>query len=40
LRTRLFGEDGHAVHETLDADRFAARWVKLLLPWRMPRAFF
>ncbi len=40
LRTRLFGEDGHAVHETLDADRFAARWVKLLLPWRMPRSPF
>ncbi len=38
LRTRLFGEDGHAVHETLDADRFATRWVKALLPWRMPRA--
>jgi carotenoid 1,2-hydratase len=40
LRTRLFGEDGHAVHETLDADRFATRWVKALLPWRMPRAQF
>lgn len=38
IRARLFGEDAHAVHETVDADRFAARWVKLLLPWRMPRA--
>ena len=40
LRTRLWGEDAHAVHETLDADRFATRWVKLLLPWRMPRSPF
>lgn len=37
LHTRLFGEDAHAVHETLDARRFSTRWVKLLLPWRMPR---
>ncbi len=40
LRTRLFGEDATAVHETVDGDRFAARWVKLLLPFRMPRAAF
>ena len=40
LRTRLFGEDAHAVHETLDATRFATRWVKLLLPFRMPRVPF
>jgi carotenoid 1,2-hydratase len=38
LRTRLWGEAAHAVHETLDGDRFATRWVKLLLPWRMPRS--
>jgi carotenoid 1,2-hydratase len=37
LRSRVFGEDAHTVHETVDADRFATRWVKLLLPWRMPR---
>ncbi|MEM9303706.1 MAG: carotenoid 1,2-hydratase [Pseudomonadota bacterium] len=32
--------DGHAVegmHESLDLDRFASRWVQLLLPFRMPR---
>lgn len=40
LRTRLFGETAHAVHETLDATRFATRWVKLLLPFRMPRVPF
>lgn len=38
LVNRLWGEEAHAVHETVDADRFATRWVKLLLPWRMPRA--
>jgi carotenoid 1,2-hydratase len=37
LRTRLWGEDAAAVHETVDGDRFATRWVKLLLPFRMPR---
>jgi carotenoid 1,2-hydratase len=40
LKTRLWGEDAHAVHETVDGDRFATRWVKLLLPWRMPRIAF
>jgi carotenoid 1,2-hydratase len=40
LRTRLFGENAHAVHETVDATRFATTWVKLLLPWRMPRVTF
>jgi carotenoid 1,2-hydratase len=25
------------VHESLDLDRFAQRWVQLLLPFRMPR---
>jgi carotenoid 1,2-hydratase len=38
IATRIFGENVRAVHETLDGDRFRARWVKLLLPWRMPRA--
>lgn len=37
LRMRLFGEDTHTVHETVDGTRFGTRWVKLLLPWRMPR---
>lgn len=37
LDTRLFGERVEAVHESLDLDRFAATWVRLLLPFRMPR---
>ncbi|MBX2856378.1 MAG: carotenoid 1,2-hydratase [Rhodobacteraceae bacterium] len=37
LATRLFGEDVHAMHETFDGTRFDTRWVKALLPWRMPR---
>jgi carotenoid 1,2-hydratase len=37
LRSRLWGETAHAVHETVDGDRFAKGWVKMLLPWRMPR---
>jgi len=38
LETRLEGETAETVHETLDLDRFATRWVKALMPWRMPRA--
>ena len=38
LDTRLFGEAAVAVHETLSLDRFARRWVKAMLPFRMPRA--
>lgn len=38
LETRLEGERAETVHETLDLDRFASRWVKALMPWRMPRA--
>ena len=37
MASRLFGEAAHGVHETVDGDRFASRWVKFLLPWRMPR---
>jgi carotenoid 1,2-hydratase len=37
LATRLYGEDTTAVHESLSLDRFRTRWVKLLLPFRMPR---
>ena len=37
LATRLFGEHTTAVHESLSLDRFRTRWVKLLLPFRMPR---
>ncbi len=37
LRTRLLGETVTAMHESLDLDRFARRWVQMLLPFRMPR---
>lgn len=40
LRSRLFGEPVIAMHESLDADRFSRGWVKRLLPFRMPRAFW
>ncbi len=33
-----FGNNGHrAVHESVDLDRFASRWVQVLLPFKMPR---
>ncbi len=34
---RLLGESVTAVHESLSLDRFAQAWVRLLLPFRMPR---
>lgn len=37
LETRLAGERRLAVHESLSLTRFAAPWVQLLLPFRMPR---
>lgn len=37
LDSTLWGERTAAVHEALDLDRFAAGWVKGLLPFRMPR---
>jgi carotenoid 1,2-hydratase len=38
LDCRILGHRVEAVHETLDARRFALWWVQNLLPWRMPRA--
>lgn len=38
LDCRVLGHRVEAVHETLDARRFAQWWVQNLLPWRMPRA--
>ncbi len=35
--TQLFGERTTAFHEQLSLDRFAAPWVRALLPFRMPR---
>ena len=37
IRTRLLGEKVTAFHESLSLDRFAQPWVRLLLPFRMPR---
>lgn len=37
LDTVLEGAACKAVHESLDLDRFASRWVQCLLPFRMPR---
>ena len=31
------GEPMTSVHESLNLDRFDATWVRLLLPFRMPR---
>ncbi|MGF1650022.1 MAG: carotenoid 1,2-hydratase [Hyphomicrobiaceae bacterium] len=38
LETHVLGERVQAVHESLSLDRFMETWVKLLLPFRMPRA--
>ena len=40
LATRLFGEDCHAVHESLSLGRFRSPIVQSMLPYRMPRAFW
>ena len=37
LSTRLLGQSGAAIHESLSLQRFRARWVQALLPFRMPR---
>ena len=37
LRSRLFGENVTAMHESLSLDRFRAPWVQAMLPFRMPR---
>lgn len=37
LKTRLFGEQAEAVHESLSLDRLEKGIVKLMLPFRMPR---
>lgn len=37
ITTTLLSQTTTAVHESLDLDRFATQWVKMLLPFRMPR---
>jgi len=39
LAAQVFGEPICAVHESLSLDRWRRPWVKLLLPFRMPRAW-
>ncbi len=38
LATKLLGRETTAFHESLDLDRFDARWVQALIPFRNPRA--
>jgi carotenoid 1,2-hydratase len=38
LDTRVHGSATTAVHESLSLDRFRSAWVRLLLPFRLPRA--
>jgi len=37
ISAQILGEPVKAMHESLNLDRFASPWVKLLLPFRMPR---
>jgi carotenoid 1,2-hydratase len=37
VQTQLAGRPIKAMHESLSLDRFSARWVQSLLPFRMPR---
>lgn len=37
LDSRLFGETVKTMHESVDLNRFSARWTQALLPYRMPR---
>lgn len=37
IGTRLLGESAPAVHESLSLERFSRGWVRMLLPFRMPR---
>ena len=39
VSTDAFGAPCVAMHESLDLNRFASNWVRMLLPFRMPRAF-
>lgn len=40
VATRLLGEPVIAMHESLDLDRLGQEWVRVLLPFRMPRRIF
>ena len=38
VKTHLLGRPVTAMHESLCLDRFSRQWVRVLLPFRMPRA--
>jgi carotenoid 1,2-hydratase len=40
LDTQLHGVRRHAIHESLNLQRFDSAWVRCLLPFRMPRITF
>ncbi|MFO1415230.1 MAG: carotenoid 1,2-hydratase [Burkholderiales bacterium] len=37
VAARVHGTNALAMHESLDLDRFSSRWVRMMLPFRMPR---
>jgi carotenoid 1,2-hydratase len=37
LSTRLLGRTVSAMHEAVDLQRFAAKWVQFLVPFKMRR---
>lgn len=37
IDVNLAGAEGHCVHESLNLERFSQRWVRAMLPFRMPR---
>ncbi|HEY5310274.1 MAG TPA: carotenoid 1,2-hydratase, partial [Casimicrobiaceae bacterium] len=37
VASQLLGKPATAIHESLSLDRFRAGWVRMLLPFRMPR---
>lgn len=37
VESRMGGQTSVAMHESLDLDRFRAPWVRMMLPFRMPR---
>ncbi|WP_006787509.1 carotenoid 1,2-hydratase [Thiorhodospira sibirica] len=37
VHSQLFGEPVTAMHESLDLDRYSKKWVRSLMPFRMPR---
>jgi carotenoid 1,2-hydratase len=39
IDTHVLGERSKAMHESLSLDRFRRPWVRMLLPFRMPRAW-